>query len=55
MPIIKSKDKKGKFYKYGKTGKKYYYCNEKERKKAMQKAIKQGYAIEQNKKRNKIF
>jgi hypothetical protein len=46
MPIRRSKDSKGSFYQWGKTGKKYYYeaGNERSRKAAKAKAEKQARA-----------
>jgi len=48
MPVQQGTDKKGPFYRYGKSGKKYYYKSrdESSRKRAKQKATIQGYAIE---------
>jgi hypothetical protein len=45
MPIIKDIDQNGYFYKYGKTGHKYYFYDEKTRRLAKKKAIIQGVAI----------
>ncbi len=50
MPVKRGHDKKGKFYRYGKTGKKYYFKTEAQRKRAKQKAMIQAYAIEMNRK-----
>lgn len=55
MPIIHDKDKSGAFFKYGPTGKKYYYTknNPVSMYIAKYKAKKQGQAIEISKsKRN---
>jgi hypothetical protein len=46
MPLQNGKDKKGHFFRWGKTGKKYYYRTKEERLLAKRKALKQGYAIE---------
>lgn len=47
MPLINQIDRVGPFYKYGLTGKKYYYNfkDQNTRKIAKKKAIIQGYAI----------
>lgn len=45
MPIINSSDKRGRYYKWGKSGKKYYYNTERGKKRAKSKAIAQGRAI----------
>lgn len=47
MPIHQSKDSKGSFYQWGKSGKKYYYTpgNQKDREIAKTKAQKQMKAI----------
>lgn len=47
MPVTISRDVLGSYYKWGKTGKHYYYSpnNEASRKKARKKAIRQGIAI----------
>lgn len=47
MPIYRKTDQKGSFYRYGDTGKKYYYItgNSKSRQIAYNKALKQGQAI----------
>ena len=51
MPTMRGKDTKGCYYKYGDTGKKYYYtCGNKiSRETAKKKAAKQGRAIEYKK------
>ncbi len=46
MPIEQKRDKKGKFYRYGKTGKRYYYTTEAGRKTSKRKAMIYGYAIQ---------
>ena len=48
MPIKRGTDTKGSFYKYGDSGKKYYYesGNKQSRDLAHKKASKQGVAIE---------
>jgi len=48
MPLINNHDKNGRFWKYGKTGKKYYYKagDSYSRSEAKIKAIKQGRVIE---------
>jgi len=46
MPLINSIDKFGRYYRWGKTKKKWYYRTEEERKRAKFNAIIQGYAIE---------
>lgn len=55
MPIIRSKDSKGSFYRYGTIGKKYYYItgNKLSRDNAYEKAHKQSIAIKINQKRKK--
>ena len=47
MPIQRSKDTKGPFYRWGTTGHRYYYIsnNKTSRDKAYEKARKQGIAI----------
>jgi len=50
MPIIKGRDKNGNYYRYGKSGKKFYYTTEDTRKQAKRKAILQGWVIERNRK-----
>ena len=54
MPVIRGKDDKGLYFKYGSKGHKYYYIkNDKEsRTKAQNKAKKQGRAIEWSKHTN---
>ena len=51
MPIINNRDSKGPYYKYGDTGKKYYYTakDKRSREAARAKAAKQGRAIEYKK------
>ena len=46
MPVHRGKDKKGPYYQWGESGKKYYYesGDPDSRKKAKQKAEKQGQA-----------
>lgn len=48
MPLRRGKDSHGRYYQWGNSSKKYYYYNEAGRKKAKQKAIIQGYAIEKS-------
>ena len=45
MPVIKSRDKKGQYYRWGSTGKKYYFKTEIGRKRSYTLATKQGRAI----------
>ena len=47
MPLMNGKDKNGAYYKYGKTGKKYYYQqgNKLSRSLAKSRAMKQARAI----------
>lgn len=47
MPVIRGSNKQGSYYKWGKSGKKYFYIpnNKKSRIAAKQKARKQGIAI----------
>lgn len=47
MPVTVGRDNNGPYYKWGKTGKHYYYKvgDEHSRKKARKKAIRQGVAI----------
>lgn len=56
MPIFKSIDQNGYFYKYGRKGHKYYFYDETTRRIAHKKAIIQGVAIQysQIKNRKKI-
>ena len=51
MPVNKKKDKIGKYYQYGKTGKKYYYKTERGEKISRTKANKQMKAIEISKRK----
>lgn len=53
MPIKAKKDKKGNFFQFGKTGKKYYYrMNDiRSRELAYDKALRQGQAISISKRR----
>ena len=44
MPVQQGKDRKGKFYRWGGHGKKYYFSSERTRKGAKTKAGKQGQA-----------
>jgi len=46
MPVHRSKDSKGPYYQWGDSGKKYHYesGDEESRKKAKEKAIRQGRA-----------
>ncbi len=57
MPTNRGNDSIGSFYRWGNSGKKYYYTtgNKEERNKAKQKAHKQGVAINvsNNVKKNK--
>jgi hypothetical protein len=55
MPITRKTDKKGSFYQFGDTGKRYYYKtkDDKSRNSAKKRAMKQGQAIEINKIENK--
>lgn len=48
MPLQRGSDSRGKYYRWGGHGKKYYYNNGKTKKKAKRHAIIQGYAIEKN-------
>lgn len=50
MPIYHIKENDKKFFRFGKTGKKYYYNNEKDMLKAYNNAIKQMKAIQVNRK-----
>jgi len=56
MPLIKMIDSIGPFYKWGQSGKKYYYIprNAQSRNKAKQKALKQGRAINASKYKRSI-
>ena len=47
MPTASGKDSKGSYYRWGSSGKKYYYIpnDKKSREKAKEKANKQGIAI----------
>jgi hypothetical protein len=47
MPVHRGKDKKGPYYRYGSSGKKYYYIpgNKRSRAIALSKAKRQGIAI----------
>ncbi len=45
MPLIYGKDKKGKYVKWGKSGKKYHYKTEAGKSGAINKAKKQAKAI----------
>ena len=45
MPVISGRDKKGKYLKWGKSGKKYYYNSEASKKRARVKALEQARAI----------
>jgi hypothetical protein len=45
MPVHYGKNKQGTFYQWGTSGKKYYYTTELGKKKAYNKAQKQGIAI----------
>lgn len=45
MPVEKVEQSGVKGYRWGKTGKIYFYTTEQERKAALQKALKQGYAV----------
>ena len=55
MPVKSGKDSKGSYYKWGKSGKKYYYIagNKKSRSSAKRKAEKQGKAIHASGYKNK--
>ncbi len=46
IDVKRWRDKNGSFYRYGKTGKKYYFKTEEDRKQAKRKAILNGYALE---------
>lgn len=52
MPVASGRDSKGTFYRYGKSGKKYYYKSEASRKKAKKQAMIQAYAIEKSQERS---
>lgn len=45
IPVQKGKDSKGKYYRWGTRGKKYYYTNEMSEAIAKNKARRQGRAI----------
>ena len=45
MPVKYGKDKKGRFARWGRRGKKYYYSNKASRTRAVNKAKRQGRAI----------
>lgn len=47
MPVERGRDKDGTFYRWGKSGKKYYYTpnNKQSREQAKTKALRQGRAI----------
>ena len=45
MPIMYGKDELGKYVKWGKSGKKYYFVSENGKKRAIKKAKKQAKAI----------
>jgi len=45
MPVQNGSDSKGKFYRWGKSGKKYYYSDGVSETRAKNKALKQGRAI----------
>ena len=47
MPAYRGRDSKGPFYRWGQSGKKYYYTagNKQSRERARQKALRQGRAI----------
>ena len=47
MPVKRKEDKRGPYYQWGNSGKKYRYIsgNERSRQKAYRKALKQGKAI----------
>ena len=49
MPIFKKKDIKGFYYRFGHSGKKYYYNTSRSQKIAYNKALKQTQAIHANK------
>lgn len=51
MPILKRKDSKGHYYRYGTSGKKYYFdpLSSRSNKIAHNKALKQTQAINANK------
>ena len=48
MPIILSKDKKGEYYSYGISGKKYHFKTESGKKRAYNKCLRQMRAIKQS-------
>lgn len=45
MPINNREDKKGRYYQYGESGKKYYYHTVIGKERAYQKALRQAQAI----------
>jgi hypothetical protein len=53
MPLIKSRDQNGNFYKWGDRGKKYYYrpYSPSSRNAAKHKALKQAFAIQYSEER----
>jgi hypothetical protein len=55
MPLINGSDAKGRYFKYGNSGRKYYYKarNVKSRYIAKQKAMRQGHAIEMRRRKSK--
>jgi hypothetical protein len=50
MPVHKGSDNRGNFFQYGTTGKRYYYKTDKGEKLALNRANKQGKAIQTSKK-----
>ena len=44
MPVMSGRDNKGRFYRWGNSGKKYYYTDEKSKQRAKIAAQKQGIA-----------
>jgi hypothetical protein len=54
MPVNLGKDTKGKFYRYGTTGAKYYFTGPITQKRAYELAARQGRAIQASKARRFI-
>lgn len=55
MPLINGHDVIGKYYKFGKNGKRYYYHNKQTQELACKKALRQGKAIQISKNRHFLF